>query len=300
MSLQQQSKKTSDIVKELVDHLEKNEIVTENEWKTAFPESYEKMSHLRDAVLTLVRKRYCSFSLYQTLLRDSLYQTPCLYTPILKEVCELEGFNMITFAHSIASWLWSYSFVPMKPGINTLYIVGGPNTAAQLLCSCIVHMFKCVVTCNMNNLDFESIKKRHEEVKLLYFPPIVNGMNFGDPIVNHILTGREVPILTENGPQTIEPIKCLVHLHSLPLPHRMPTNPKQHVIINFKYPADVPVIYGRELMSLIKLVADNMRDLEMVCLDPYNVLCSDRDRDGIVCTNCNREYSHHIFHPSLN
>lgn len=294
-------KTDQDLIKEAVEQLERHHIYTDSDWKLAFPTMFNKFSQLklRERIMTDIRKRYCSFSLYQTFIRENNHLSAVRHSQTIEKICHLEGFNVVPFIKMILTWMMDFSFSNVQFSVNTLYIVGGPESAAEALCNSIVSMFKCVSTCDLNNFDYELFKKTNEEIKFIFFPYMANCIPFSDPMANHVLRGREIQIVTENGPEVIQPVKCLVHLKSLPPPHRMPTHSNQHSIIHFYEESNIDGIYPHDLISLMKAVSQASGDIDMECKNPYRILCNKTEDDTIVCPNCRRGYDRYVHHPNV-
>ncbi|AFC40564.1 protein ORF12 [Goose adenovirus 4] len=295
--------KTSNGLLDLVNLLEKLRILSEDDWNDSSNSLSERFKHVNQSIvvdlLKDAREKYCSFTLYQSFIQYCDCNSRSLIEARhIKNICDNQGFNIVTFTKMIATWMWDYSVSGMKTSKNTLYIVGDATTPAETLCNSIVNMFKCVHTADINNMDVNLLAKTYKETKMLYFPAIVNGMSFSNPVVNQILNGRDLQLVTEKGPVTIPPIKCLVHLTSLPNMLRVPTSYNQHFVIDLKTPMELNAIYHHELRSIIQSVSLAVDELDLDCQNPYAILCSSDD-ENMRCPACSRSYAGRINHPSV-
>ncbi|QJC19245.1 ORF12 [Duck adenovirus 4] len=205
----------------------------------------------------------------------------------LVTLCEREGFHPGTLVQGIANWMSDGSIV--SPGwrdhLNTLYLVGDSESSADLFGQSLMRVFNFAMYAHINELDLYDLAKCRENVKFLYFPPLMTDQPFRHPLINEILKGRRL-LLPEASGQTheIREIKCVVRLKTLPAPHRIPTNAKQHFILRF---SGKPIDFSwgaTDFLNLYRRVRAT-EDGDRVCHNEYNCLCSRNDRD-ISCNNC--------------
>ncbi|WPS63609.1 ORF12 [Aviadenovirus phalacrocoracidae] len=279
---------------ELVNHLEKFRLFSVNEWKSYNRELYEKWKHSADTVIKAAKERYCSYSLYQSLLRnDPLIGPHSFSSPFgsfqLYGMAEKEGFNICVLTFQIARWLWEYTVTGIKNSINTIYVVGDGNSDAETFCRSITRIFSCVLSADINTLDMANLSKFVDQVKLIYFPSKMHELPFQNPLVNDMLRGRDMQVLTSDGPKPIPQVKCLVHLKNLPRADQLPTNRDQHVVIHFAEPGEGKIWLETELKRYIKRVLSAEDEHDFNCANPYGVICS-LARSNVFCRNCGKSY----------
>lgn len=146
---------------------------------------------------------------------------------------EAEGYNPVVVVYALFTWLSSFSLNRSCQYLNTLYVVGEPNSAADSFVQSLLRLFRLVLTVNPCSFDVSSYAKQQELVKLLYFPTASHGVAFRDPIVNEILKGHAFDTLTPAGIVSIEEKKCIVRLYKLPHPESLPTSDSEHLILRF-------------------------------------------------------------------
>lgn len=283
--------------------LEKLRIFTEDEWKDSSNSISDKLKSINPSIvqemLKQARERYCSFTLYQSFMHNcECDNTNLVESRNIKRICDNEGFNIVPFAKMIATWMWDYSITGLKISKNTLYIVGDSNSPAEIICNSIVNLFKCVHTVDINTFNVIDLVDIYKEVKLIYFPSTFNTLPFNNALCNNLLRGRYINIVTKNGPVTIPPIKCIVHLNTLPNLMKFPTKTKQHSIIQFTNHWRARPIYQHEIRSIIQAVTQATDDVDMDCDNCYGVLCANSD-PSLRCNACSREYEGLINHPSV-
>lgn len=288
---------------DMINLLERLRIFTEEEWKESSNAISDKLKSINaplvNEILKQARERYCSFSLYQSFIHYcDCNNTSIIEARNIKQICDTEGFNIVTFAKMIATWMWDYSITGLKVSKNALYIVGDSKSPAEMICNSIVNMYKCVHTVDINNIDVKELCEIYKEIKLIYFPSTFNTLPFTNAIVNNIIRGRETQLITPGGPVTIPPIKCIIHLNSMPHLMRVPSSTEQHYIIHFENISETRVLFHHELRSIIQAVALAVDELDMDCSNPYGVLCANSD-PSMRCNACSRYYEGRINHPSV-
>lgn len=288
---------------DMINLLEKLRIFTEDDWRENSNALSEKLKTINPTLvldlLRQARERYCSFTLYQSFIHYcDCNNSGIIESRNIKRICDNEGFNIVTFAKMIGTWMWDYSITGIRTSKNALYIVGDSNSAAEMICHSIINLFKCVHTADINSFNALEIAEIYKEVKLIYFPSTYNTLPFTNALANNMIRGRDTHLVTKNGPVTIPPIKCLIHLNSMPNLMRMPTKTEQHFIIPFHLFFEARALYHHELRSIIQAVSLAVDELDMDCDNGYGVLCANSD-PSLRCHACSRYYEGRINHPSV-
>lgn len=269
-------------------NLERLRIFTEQEWKAVNREHFQKWKASAPALLKLAREAYCRYSLFQTLVHDDHKPSnhPLLISnSALRDMIEYQGFNVASFAEAMYRFFSDYSLSSTVRSLNTIYCVGDATSDAELFCTSVINMFHCVLTANINDIDMKSLGRQADQVKLIYFPPMMHDQPFKNPMVNRLLTGREMTVLGDDVTYKIPQIKCLVHLKHLPRADQFPTSSRQHLILRFVENGEGAHYMPFELIKYCHNVARLEDSGEYRCGNQYSVLCSSTTAD-VVCSAC--------------
>nr|WJJ54605.1 MAG: hypothetical protein [Otus scops adenovirus] len=278
---------------ETIDHLvvrlQKARVFSTSAWAAHDFQQYEKHIPTARIIVKRAKKLYCDYTLYQSLCqnRPPLNNNPIIVPPnSLRRLALREGFNLCSLVYSIGLWMSDYCVAGNRDTINTLYIVGDPSSDAEMFCQSLLKIFYCVLTADINRFDIKEFADLREITKLIYFPLFLHDQPFKNPFVNQLLGGYPVHVPKDGEIYSIEPIKCLVRLKSLPRPDQLPTNPRQHVVIQFSDNGRGQMWSESELGTYIHRLKEEEDEIDFKCKNPYGVLCSSHDCIDSMCHVC--------------
>ncbi|QEJ80765.2 protein ORF12 [Southern Psittacara leucophthalmus aviadenovirus] len=286
-------------VQDLACRLALRRIFTKEEWELQEKDLFDKFKNTHDYVLRLAAAFYCKYSLFQIVEHDATKQLAKIssitgsldfrntISQDLVNICLSEGFNLCSLVHAVGEWMWSNQDGLGVDTKNVLYIVGDNTTEADPFCKSILKMFQFVLTAHVHELSVESLAKTQDMVSLIYFPCMLFEYPFRNPVINEIIAGSVVNVPVDGTLVKIKPKKCIVRLKSLPRPDMLPTNQKQHTIIEFSMKNTHRTFKLREFFYYLNKVIEAKKAVDMACENPFGWLCTINNVDS-VCEPCSQ------------